>query len=354
MTQRSDHDEGDPGAAIAAGSPEKQPDGGRAAGRLSPLWIIASLVTGFLLPICACGFLLVAGAAGLGSMAPLAGQRTTSSSGSGPAVAIVRVEGTIIGTDDENFISGAGSGTVISELRQAEADPDVKAIVLRVDSPGGTVTGSAQIHDVIRDEIEKPVVVSMFSTAASGGLYISVPADYILARPDTVTGSIGAILTLYNAEELLEEIGVEVTSITTGPNKSIGSPWDTLTPEQVEIFEAFIDESFDDFVAASAAGRGLSEETVRRLADGRIYSGRQALANGLVDALGDLPEAIDKAAELGGITGEPRLIEYNRVPTLSDFLIDFSSRLSRSQAEELINTVYDFTAPQVEYRYIGR
>lgn len=326
------------------------------SGSRLPYWVISSLVIGFLLPVCACAALVFTGFAGLASLGSMGGAATSGpvSTGTGPAVAVIRVEGTIIGTDDQNFLNGAGSGTVIKELEWAEADADVKAVVLRVDSPGGTVSGSAVIHDYIRDEMSKPVVVSMFNVAASGGYYISAPAEYIFARPQTTTGSIGVIVTLFNAAELLDEYGVDIISITTGPNKSIGSPWENLTPEQEEIFDDLINESYDEFIGVIVDGRGMDRDDVIALADGRIYTGRQALELGLIDELGDFDDAISKAADLGGISGEPRIIEYERVPDFQDFFGGLNARLQTTETEALIGTVYDLTAPVIEYRYLGK
>ena len=267
-------------------------------------------------------------------------------------MAIVRVVGTITSSDEED-LPGAVSGRVIADLRAAAENPSVKAIVLRVDSPGGSVTGSAQIYEVVR-ALNKPVVVSMAGVAASGGYYISAPADYIIARPDTTTGSLGVVLTLFNAEELIDEIGVDVITITSGDNKSIGSPWEELTPEQRDIFNDLVEEAFDTFVEIVADGRNLSEAEVRELADGRIYTGRQALANGLVDALGNLQDAIDKAAELGGISGTPRIVEYERLPDFTQFLSGLSSRLHRSEADEIMGLINEMTTPTLEYRYVGK
>lgn len=318
----------------------------------SPGWLLGAMALGFLLPVCACALFFFGSLTALGSLGGnFAGTAATET---GPAVAIVRVEGTISHTDDEDFVTGAGSGRVMADLRAAEADPDVQAIVLRVDSPGGTVTGSAQIYEVIRNEMTKPVVVSMAGTAASGGYYVSAPADYIFARPDTTTGSLGVILSLVNAQELITDFGVEVVAITSGPNKSIGSPWETLTEEQRVILEAFVDESYAEFVRIIADGRGLPESTVRELADGRIYSGRQALANGLVDELGDLPQAIAKAADLGGITGETRLVEYEHLPNFTDLLLGMNAAAQTTQADQIMGTVYDLLTPRLEYRYTGR
>lgn len=316
-------------------------------GSRGPIWLLIGLLVGFLLPVCACITLFTASIASLGAL-DLGGAR--ASGGSGDAVAIVRVEGAILSSDSAD-LPGAISGRVIADLRAAEEDNTVKAIILRVDSPGGTVTGSAQIYEVIR-ELQKPVVVSMAGVAASGGYYISAPADFIIARPDTTTGSLGVVITLFNAESLIEEIGVDVITITSGPNKTIGSFYEALTPEQREIFEAFIDESYNDFIQVIVDGRNLPETRVRELADGRIYSGRQALDNGLVDALGNLQDAIDKAAELGGISGEPRIVEYERLPSFQQLLSGLNTRLNRSPTDEILELIAETTMPVLEYRYV--
>lgn len=314
----------------------------------TPLWILLSVIVGFMLPVCSCAVLSLTSIAGLSML----GSSAASSGGTGDAVAIVRVESAITSSDSAEFTGTATSGLIISDLEAAAEDASVKAIVLRVDSPGGTVTGSSQIYEVIRD-YEKPVVVSMAGMAASGGYQISAPADYIFARPDTFTGSIGVILTLFNAQQLIDEIGVDVILLTSGPNKSMGSTWEEITPEQQAIFEALIDESYEDFVQSVADGRGMDVTTVRELADGRIYSGRQAADNGLVDALGDLDDAIAKAAELGGISGEPRIVEYEHLPGLRQLILGASSLASQSEADRIVELMGEFMTPALEYRYVG-
>ncbi len=320
------------------------------------LWILAAVVVGFMMPVCACAVFFFGSFSMLGSLGETAmGGEFDSDLGTGPAVAVVRVEGAIYHSDDpEELLNGVGSAQVIGDLRTAEADEDVKAIILRVDSPGGTVTGSAQIYEVIHNEISKPVVVSMAGIAASGGYYISAPADYIIARPDTLTGSLGVIFTLYNIEELIDEYGVEVNDITSGPNKSIGNPWQELTAEQEDIFESLVDESYNEFVRIIVEGRGLERERVLELADGRIYSGKQAAENGLVDELGNFQDAVDKAADLGGIVGEPRLIEYEHLPSFTQLLGGVTTNLNQSEAERIMSTFYELTAPTLEYRYRGQ
>ena len=320
----------------------------------TPFWVLIAVSLGFLLPVCACGFLTLISFVSLGvtSAGVATTGPTTTSTGFGDAVAIVRVEGTIIDSDSTEYSSDATSGVIIDDLKAAANDELVKAIVLRVNSPGGTVTGSAQIYETIK-ELDKPVIVSMAGTAASGGYYISAPADYIFARPDTTTGSLGVVLTLFNAVELGEKIGVSVESITSGPNKSIGSPWEELTDEQRDILDEYIDESYEEFVQIIADGRGMRKEEVYEIADGRIYSGRQALELNLVDELGDLDDAIAKAADLGGIVGEPNIIEYERIPSFRDVVFGFSSQIGKTDAERVTEAFDALSAPTLEYRYVA-
>jgi len=318
----------------------------------SGIWALIGVVAGFMLPTISCGMLTLITFIGLTIASSSSGGPTMTSSGFGDAVAIVRVQGVISASDDNVSGTGALSGVVIADLEAAASDPSVKAIVIRVDSPGGGVTGSAQIYEAVL-ALDKPVVVSMAGTAASGGYYISAPADYIFARPDTLTGSIGVISTFINAEELLDNLGVQETVIATGDNKDFGSYFNDLTQEQVEIWRSITNELFDEFVRVVAEGRDMSEADVRELADGRVYSGRQALANGLIDELGDLDDAIKKAAELGGISGDPRIVRFDHNPTLEELLLGFSTSFNRTKADEVNELILEFTSPKVEYRYIG-
>ena len=238
---------------------------------------------------------------------------TTSDLAVGPAVAIVRVEGVILSGDPPvdpfGTPSGAYSGVVRDHLKQAEEDPNVKAIVLHVNSPGGSVVGSDEIYQQVL-AMTKPVVVSMGELAASGGYYVSAPADEIFANSGTLTGSIGVISQFIHIGGLLEEYGVEVTTIKSGEFKDIGSMFRSMSDEEQATWQAIIDETYTEFVKIVADGRGLSVEDVKEIADGSIYTGRQAMALGLVDKLGNQSAAIQRAAELGDIKGEPRIVEY--------------------------------------------
>jgi len=240
----------------------------------------------------------------------------------GDSVAVIRVEGTIVSGRSERPWSTdtyVYSENIAEYLKQVEENPRVEAIVLRIDSPGGSVVGSDEIYQALL-VIEKPLVVSMGELAASGGYYIACAADRILANPGTLTGSIGVISMVPNVEELMEKIGVEVLVLKSGALKDEGSAFREMTEEEREVWQRIIDEAYDQFVGIVADGRDLPSEAVRELADGRVYTGQQALELGLVDELGNLSEAIDVAAEIGGIVDEPRIIEYPAAPSLMEII----------------------------------
>ena len=304
------------------------------------LWIVLGAVIVLVTGACAGIAVLVSLAAGGGM-------------GLGDAVAMVRVEGVILtgSAPDSPFDGGGGaySDQIVKWLEQAQEDLSVKAIVLRVNSPGGSVVASDEIYQQML-KVEKPIVVSMGEVAASGGYYISAPADVIMANPATLTGSIGVITQITNLEELMEKVGVEVVVIKSGLHKDEGSPFREMTEEEKAIWQAIIDETYDQFVAIVSEGRDLSEEKVREIADGRVYTGKQAMELGLVDELGNLPEAIDRAAELGGIEGKPRLVEYHRPPTLFESF--FGSLASPFQPFDLARLLDLEGRPSLQYLYV--
>lgn len=216
----------------------------------------------------------------------------------GDKVAIIEVEGMIV-----------SAGKTIDRLLEAKDDASVKAVVLRIDSPGGGVGPSQEIHaEVVKLVQAKPVVVSMGSLCASGGYYIAAPASRIYANPGTITGSIGVIMEFTNIQELLDKVGLKNRVVKSGKHKDIGSPVRPMTAEDEAILQGLIDDVHSQFVEAVAAGRKLDLAKVKPLADGRIFTGRQAQALGLVDELGNLESAVAAAAAMGGIVGEPKLI----------------------------------------------
>jgi protease-4 len=207
-------------------------------------------------------------------------------------------------------------GLVSEQLGRAEKDVGVKAIVLRIESPGGAVAPCQQIlGEIERVKEQKPIVVSMESMAASGGYYISTKADKIVALPGTLTGSIGVISQIPNVEGLYEKLGIKMQTFKGGKYKDMYSGLRELTPEEAEIMQRMVDEYYEQFVEVVAEGRGLSKEEVRNLATGQLYTGTEAETLGLVDELGGLDTAIDLAAELAGVEGPE--VEYYQAPGLT-------------------------------------
>ncbi|MCC6191541.1 MAG: signal peptide peptidase SppA [Anaerolineales bacterium] len=295
-----------------------------AAGEGRAFWrTLLTLAAGFALPVLACyGFVFVSALAC--QLALVSGPRSglpLTPAGSGPAVAVIRVEGVIASGEASPFDVSrvAGAATLVDQIERAAEDDAVRAILLRVNSPGGGVAASDIIYHALK-QVDKPIVVLMGDTAASGGYYISMAADWLIANPNTLTGSIGVISEFPTAEGLLEEIGVEFVVITSGARKDFGSPYRDMTPEERAYWQTTVDEIYADFVAIVAEGRGMTVDDVLPLADGGVFTGQQALEAGLIDALGYEDDAIAKAAELGGIRGEPRLIEYDVAPGFFDLL----------------------------------
>ena len=208
-----------------------------------------------------------------------------------PKIALISVNGVI-----------SDSTEIIREFRMAERDNSIKAIVLHVNSPGGAVGTSQSIYRAIeRIKNKKPVVVSMENVAASGGYYISAPANVIFANPGTITGSIGVIIQHVDATKIMEKIGLKVENIKSGENKDILYPNHQLTPEQKKLIEKTILDVYDQFLDAIVKYRPITKEKLRKIADGRIFSGKEALKLGLIDRLGNIQDAIDEAKKLAKI-----------------------------------------------------
>jgi len=235
------------------------------------------------------------------------------STSTGPRVGIVECKGTV--GDGER---GIDSEKVVKLLRKYERDEDVKAVVVRVDSPGGAVAPSQEIYSALRGlRKKKKVVVSMGNLAASGGYYIAAAADQIYASPGTLTGSIGVIFMHFNVRGLLEAVKVEETTLKAGKYKDTLSPFRPLNELDREEVQGISEDVYTQFIRDVAEGRGLKEEEVRKLAEGRIYTGRRAKELRLVDELGGFQDAVAKAWQLAGQSGEPRLQMPPRDMTVS-------------------------------------
>jgi protease-4 len=257
----------------------------------------------------------------------LLGQRLSFPS-YGARVGLVRLEGSIY-----------DSRRVIEDIEWLAYDLKLPAIVLRVDSPGGGAAASQEIHECVRNVQADgiPIVVSMGSVAASGGYYVACSADTIIANPGTLTGSIGVIMSFTNLEELFGKIGMDFDVIKSGRYKDTGSWSREMTDDERALLQATIDDIHSQFVEAVAEGRGMEVDDVVKLADGRIFSGRQALEAGLVDALGTLDDAVLVAGRLGGIEGKPKVqepVRHERL-TLLELLTGAASSIVPPEAERM-------------------
>jgi len=227
-------------------------------------------------------------------------------------VALIRVEGVILDAQ-----------ATISELKHYSENPLVKAIVLRIDSPGGGVVPSQEIHDAVKrvkNKSNKAVIASMGTVAASGGYYIAAATDRIIANPGTLTGSIGVIMEMANFEGLMKKVGVEGVVIKSGRFKDVGSPIRKMSEEERKLLQSVMDDVHHQFIQAVADGRSLEVSEVEPLADGRIYTGRQAKEARLVDELGDLDDAIHIAADIAGMEGEPKVVEPRKRFSIRDII----------------------------------
>jgi len=234
-------------------------------------------------------------------------------SSSGNKIAVVELNGVIY-----------SSKSIVGQLENHRKNRSIKAIILRIDSPGGGVAASQEIYEAVKKvrDSDKPIVVSMGSVAASGAYYAALGADSLMANLGTTTGSIGVVAEIPNISRLLEKIGVNFTIIKSGKYKDTGSPYRDLSTAEKKYLQGWIDDAFNQFVDAVAAERHLPRDDVLGLADGRVYTGLQALKSGLVDTLGTFQDAVQLAADIVGITGEPRLIyqRQQRKITLFDVL----------------------------------
>ena len=227
-------------------------------------------------------------------------------------VALIRIEGVILDAQ-----------ATIGELKHYSENPLVKAIVLRIDSPGGGVVPSQEIHDAVKrvkNKSNKAVIASMGTVAASGGYYIAAATDRIIANPGTLTGSIGVIMEMANFEGLLKKIGVEGVVIKSGRFKDVGSPLRKMSDEERKLLQSVMDDVHHQFIQAVADGRSLELSDVEPLADGRIFTGRQAKEARLVDELGDLDDAIHIAADIAGMEGEPKVVEPRKRFSFRDII----------------------------------
>jgi len=304
----------------------------------SRVWITCASVLGsfFLLSILGIIFLLSGFGRGAASDNVI--------SGSGPEkIALIKLSGVIDeASTPTNLLSGPTS-TITPDLIQdyvdrLTADPDIKAVIFRLNSPGGTIVASDQINEKIDNLKKKNVkVIFLYSdVAASGGYYISAGADKIVANPTTITGSIGVIAQVLNVAGLYEKLGLKDEVYKSGKNKDLLNPARERTAEEVQIIQKLIDQSLEQFIDRVALGRKMSKEKVREIADGRIYSGMDAKNLGLVDELGNIDKAIEVAKASAGLAeSDPQIIEYSE-PSFLESL--FSAKVLQLNPLSLFGT----------------
>jgi protease-4 len=259
----------------------------------------------------------------------------TTSNGSGGEIAVVELKGVI--TESE---------TIVRQLKRYREDDGIRAILLRVDSPGGGVVASQEIYEEVRKTRDggMPVVVSMGSLAASGGYYVSCGASLIVANRGTLTGSIGVISEFMEFKDALGKLGIDVNTIKAGRLKDAGSPTRKMTDADKEYFQALMDDVHRQFIGVVEDERGLTHDEAVEMADGRVFTGEQALGLGLVDTIGTYEDAITIAAELGGIEGKPSIVrERKRRSVLDRWFGDFGETVADVRRELL-------DAPVVSYR----
>jgi protease-4 len=242
----------------------------------------------------------------------------------GDAIYEIRLEGVI---SAEKYSSLLMEETVtpeemMSQLDEAESNPIVKAILIRVNSPGGSAAASQEIYEELK-KVEKPVVVSVSETCASGAYYISTAADRIIANRSSSVGSIGVITKIPNFEGLFEQLGIEYVTIKQGEFKDVGSIDRPITEEEASMLEAQLKEIYEQFISDVADSRGMDISDVRELATGWVFLGTEALDLGLIDEIGNYKDAIEIAAELGGIKGEPVIIKQQYSYSLMDLIFDY-------------------------------
>ena len=251
----------------------------------------------------------------------------------GPKVAVVELEGIIV-----------DGGAAVRELREHADNGSVKAVVLRVNSPGGVVAPTQEIFAAIQRVRKggKPVIASLGAVAASGGYYVATAADRIYASPGTLTGSIGVVMQMANIEGLLKKVGVEYVVVKAGSYKDVGNLARSMSPEERKMLQALLDDVYAQFVDAVAEGRGLERTEVLAFADGRIYSGQQALALKMIDEMGGFEDAVEAAGKLANIPGRPRLVYPRKKFSFKDLL---ESRLGLPGTGQLLPALTGIRTP---------
>lgn len=272
-------------------------------------------------------------------------------------IAVLNVDGVIQDTGETPSLLSEGyfHREFMKQLNQVKDDASIKGIVLRVNSPGGGTNESAEIHHKlveIQKETKKPVYVSMGSMAASGGYYISASADKIFASPETMTGSLGVIMQSLNYTKLADNIGIDYKTIKSGKYKDIMSPSREMTKEEEEILQSMVNNAYNGFIKVIAEGRGMSEEDVRKIADGRIYDGYQAKELNLIDEFGYDEDAIESLKKDHKLQGA-EVIKYTSATGFGSLFSMAAEKISGKSpgVNELLHALNRPNSPRLMYLY---
>lgn len=265
-----------------------------------------------------------------------------SGKGSGK-IAVVNLDFTILSSE-----------SIVRQFKKYSEDNSIKAILLKVNTPGGGVAASQEMYDIIRRTRDsgKPVIVSISSLGASGGYYASCGGSIIVADPGSLVGSIGVIINLMNFKELAEKIGVNETIIKSGELKDAGNPFRDANEKDLEYFQNIVDDSFDQFLEVVSKERKMDKDKLKEYATGRVFTGRQAKEIGLIDSLGTYEDAIKMAASMGGIEGEPTIVKERERLSLAERILDgFSNNEIKSIKDELKNEFVNQPLLQYKFKY---
>lgn len=257
----------------------------------------------------------------------------------GERIGVIYIDGVISGSSGDSglFTASSGGQSIMEQLQTAREDNSIKAVLIRINSPGGSAAASQEIGDEIQKvrQAGKVVVASMGDVAASGGYWIAAKADKIMANPATMTGSIGVIMESYNIQELYNKIGVSPQTVKSGLFKDIGSSNRPMTEAERQILQGMVDDIYQQFVDVVAKGRKMDRSQVLKLADGRIFTGRQAKDLGLVDALGNYYDAIQFTGKLAKISGEPEIYEFGPKSPFEKLFADMKSAYNKGFSSDL-------------------
>ncbi|NUQ82023.1 MAG: signal peptide peptidase SppA [Bacteroidetes bacterium] len=277
--------------------------------------------------------------------------------------ALANIDPTAIGEDewtsDPSFGNKIGeveltgdlldSREAVEQINHFKDAPGIGAVLIRIDSPGGGVAVSQEIHDAVRSCMQngKPVIASMGSVAASGGYYVAAACSLIVANPGTITGSIGVIMQYPQVKDLMDKVGVGMVTVKSGDFKDSGNPFRKSTDQDLDYFRSVIDDAYQQFVEAVSSGRKLPESEVRSVAEGKIYTGRQAYKLGLVDTLGSYDSAVRLAAGLAGIEGTPEVVRKRPRESFIDWLLGAEEPAARTLVNRLTAD-----KPLIQYRML--